>query len=517
MIRPHDLVSLSDLFSEFDERAASTEQARGTGQSGERAARVAVDRTTARAGWRAGWPALLVSSAARSVLALLLGMLLASLVPALPGWHPSVVQTGSMRPLLQPGDVVVARPVPVSRLRPGQVLLVSDPDQQHRLRLHRLVRFAADGSLVLRGDANPADDSSPVPVAAVHGVAVLRIPGVGLPMLWARQDRYLRLGALGLLLGCLLLLAVAYRPPEAGSSQADPPRADPSEDGSSGRRRRHGLRRAARPAAASVLAVLAMLQLAHPPPAQARFVGSTAGPADQWSSAAYYSCRQAVLASNPVLYYRLEEASGSTVNDSSGAAATGTYSSSGVSRGQPGTCDYDGGSAVRLNGSTGYLYRNSQTSAPSTFSWELWFATSTAKGGWLIGMGSSQTGSSSTTDRQLYLTNAGEVGFGVLSSNKMRTVLSAAGYNDGGWHLADATFSASTGMRLYLDGQLVASNSSVTSAKNYSGYLRIGYDNLTGWTSAPLSNFLAGTIDEVSAYSTVLSATQIGYHYAAGS
>lgn len=496
MIRPHDLVSLSDLFSTLDEPASAEPAGR-----------------TIRTGWRTSWPALLAASAARSVLALLLGLLLASLVPAVPGWHPTVVQTGSMRPLLHPGDVVVARPVPASRLRPGQVLLVSDPDQPDRLRLHRLVRFTAEGSLILRGDANPVEDSSPVPAAAVHGVAVLRIPDLGLPMLWGRQGRYLRLGTLGLLLCGLLLLAVAYRPSEAGPSEARPSEAGPSEM----RPRRPGSRRVSKPAAVSVLAALAVLQLAHPPPAQARFAGSTAAPADQWSSAPYYSCRQLVLASNPVLYYRLDETSGSTVSDSSGAGATGTFSSSGVSRGQPGTCHYDGGTAVRLNGSTGYLYRNSQSSAPSTFSWELWFATTTTTGGWLIGMGSSQTGLSSTTDRQLYLTNTGEVGFGIISSNKVKTVLSGAGYNDGNWHLADATFSASTGMRLYLDGQLVASNGSVTSAKSYSGYLRIGYDDLTGWTSAPRSNFLAGTIDEVSAYSTVLSATQISYHYSAGS
>jgi hypothetical protein len=188
-----------------------------------------------------------------------------------------------------------------------------------------------------------------------------------------------------------------------------------------------------------------------------------------------------------------------------------------VTRGQPGTCSYDGGTAVSLNGSSGYLSRNSKSSAPSTFSWEIWFATSTVKGGWLIGMGSSQTGQSTTTDRQLYLTNSGQVGFGISSGGTKRTVFSAAGYNDGAWHLADATFSAGTGMRLYLDGQLVASNATVTSALSYQGYLRVGYDNLTGWASAPTSAFFAGTVDEVSAYGSVLSATQIGYHYVAGS
>jgi hypothetical protein len=53
--------------------------------------------------------------------------------------------------------------------------------------------------------------------------------------------------------------------------------------------------------------------------------------------------------------------------------------------------------------------------------------------------------------------------------------------------------------------------------QTYSGYLRIGYDSLSGWTSAPTSNFLAGSLDDVATYSTVLSAAQINRHYLAGS
>jgi len=394
--------------------------------------------------------------------------------------------------------------MPAARLRPGQVLLVTDPDQPGRLRLHRLVRIDPGGSLVLRGDANPAPDSDPVAPAALHGVAVLRVPAIGLPMLWVRQGRYLPAGMLGILLAGLLWLAASYRPEPVAAEERPI-------------RRRQTRRRPGRTAALIVLTGLAALQLAHPAPAQAKFTQAIGNTPDGWGAATYFSCRQAVLASSPVLYYQLNETSGSTVTDSSGAGATGTFTSTGLTHGQPGTCSYDGGTAVTLNGSSGYLYRNSKSSAPSTFSWELWFATSTTRGGWLIGTGSSQTGQSSTTDRQLYLTNSGQVGFGIVSGGTKRTVFSSAGYNDGNWHLADATFSAGTGMRLYLDGQLVASNATVTSAQNYQSYLRIGYDNLTGWASAPTSSFLAGSLDEVSAYSTVLTATSIGYHYGAGS
>lgn len=486
VIRPDQLVSLSELLATHEDSPSGPQPA----------------EPPAATDWRSGWPALLVSSTARAVLLLLAALLLVSITPALAGWHPTVVQTGSMQPALRPGDVVVARPMSAGRLRPGQVVLVTDPDRPGRLRLHRLVQRDPAGNLILRGDANPAADSSPVAPTAVHGVAVLRVPAIGLPMLWLRQGRYPPVGMLGMLLAGLLWVATRYRP--------EPPDV-PARPG------RLARRRPGRRVVGIVLTGLAALQLAHPAPAQASLTGIVGNTADGWGAASYFSCKQAVLANSPVLYYQLNETSGTTVTDSSGAGATGTYTSTGVTRGQPGTCSYDGGTAVSLNGSSGYLSRNSKSSAPSTFSWEIWFATSTTSGGWLIGTGSSQTGASGTTDRQLYLTNAGQVRFGISSGGTKFTVASTASYNDGNWHLADATFSAGTGMRLYLDGQLVASNAAVTSAQSYQSYLRIGYDNLTGWASAPTSFFLAGRIDEVSAYSTVLTATQIGYHYGAGS
>lgn len=80
-----------------------------------------------------------------------------------------------------------------------------------------------------------------------------------------------------------------------------------------------------------------------------------------------------------------------------------------------------------------------------------------------------------------------------------------------------ATFSAGSGMKLYLDGGLVASNATVTAAKSYNGYIRIGYDSLSGWPNAPTSSYFAGSLDEVAAYSGVLSAADASAHYAAGS
>ena len=51
---------------------------------------------------------------------------------------------------------------------------------------------------------------------------------------------------------------------------------------------------------------------------------------------------------------------------------------------------------------------------------------------------------------------------------------------------------------------------------NYSGYWRIGYDNLNGWENAPLSYYFNGNIDEVLIYNRVLTDNEIEAHYLNG-
>src|SRR5690606_3820570 len=74
------------------------------------------------------------------------------------------------------------------------------------------------------------------------------------------------------------------------------------------------------------------------------------------------------------------------------------------------------------------------------------------------------------------------------------------------------------GMRLFVDGQQVAQNNSVTVGEHLSrGYWRIGGDTLSSWQSAPSNAFFNGDIDEVAMYRTALSPARIAAHYAAGS
>mgnify|MGYP000394769130 CR=1 FL=1 len=175
-----------------------------------------------------------------------------------------------------------------------------------------------------------------------------------------------------------------------------------------------------------------------------------------------------------------------------------------------------GDSASGFDGTTsGRVSSNVSARVPSTFSTELWFNTTTTQGGKLMGLGSWQTGSSTSYDRHIYMQNNGRLTFGVRPG-VIRTISSPGSYNDGRWHHVVATQGAD-GISLYVDGTRVAQNTAVTTAQTYSGYWRIGGDNLSSWPSAPSSAYFRGAIDEVAVYSSALSSSQVSTHYAIGS
>lgn len=147
--------------------------------------------------------------------------------------------------------------------------------------------------------------------------------------------------------------------------------------------------------------------------------------------------------------------------------------------------------------------------APSTFSLELWFSTTSTGGGRLAGFGNSSSGSNFTYDRQVYLDAAGRVYFGVTSGSR-RTVAGPAGFNDGAWHHVVATLGAG-GMTLWVDGTQVAANPAITSASSYNGYWQVGGGPLTFWPGAGRTD-LVGSVDAVAVYPTQLTGDVVAAH-----
>lgn len=219
-----------------------------------------------------------------------------------------------------------------------------------------------------------------------------------------------------------------------------------------------------------------------------------------------------VLADHPSTYWRLGEASGTTVYDAAGF--DDAVAAAGVTRDAVGAITADPDLASGFNGATdGSTSTKKAVPGPDTFAVETWIRTTSTSGGKIAGFGSANTDVSSSYDRHLYLDDAGRIWFGAYP-NEVRTVNSVTSYNDGQWHHVVGTLGAN-GLVLYVDGKRVGRDPATTSAEAYQGYWRLGGDNLTGWPSQPASAFLAGTIDDTAIYDEALTWEQVVAHYTA--
>jgi signal peptidase I len=82
--------------------------------------------------------------------------------PHLLGYRTMTMLTGSMAPAIDPGDVTVVTPLPVSDVAPGMIISYHIPVDDHRLVSHRVLTVTdnPDGTITVqtKGDANDAPD-----------------------------------------------------------------------------------------------------------------------------------------------------------------------------------------------------------------------------------------------------------------------------------------------------------------------------------------------------------------------
>jgi len=167
------------------------------------------------------------------------------------------------------------------------------------------------------------------------------------------------------------------------------------------------------------------------------------------------------------------------------------------------------GKAYLFNGSSNYISTANSYLNPAALTVSIWFKTTTTIGGVLIGFSSVQTGGGGSRDRFIYMNSTGALYFGVAPGAVKKYVNTATAYNDGTWHLATGTL-GSGGLKLYVDGILNVSDATVTSAENYTGYWRIGYDDIATWPSEPSSHYFQGTLDDAVIYHRELNAPEVG-------
>jgi len=103
------------------------------------------------------------------------------------GWKALTVPTGSMRPNINPGSLVLVRSVPNSSLHIGDVITYANPLEKDSTISHRIIKTYLLGgkipAFITKGDANPSADQ-PIVGGLVKGKVMFSIPYVGTALSW---------------------------------------------------------------------------------------------------------------------------------------------------------------------------------------------------------------------------------------------------------------------------------------------------------------------------------------------
>lgn len=114
-----------------------------------------------------------------AVIALVLGVAL----PKIAGGRAFTILTGSMRPGMPPGSLVVVRPVDPAALRMGDVITFQLRSGRPEVATHRIVGIGTttrgERVFTTRGDANDANDVAPVRAVQVRGKRWYAVPYLG--------------------------------------------------------------------------------------------------------------------------------------------------------------------------------------------------------------------------------------------------------------------------------------------------------------------------------------------------
>jgi signal peptidase len=137
----------------------------------------------------------------------------------------TTVITGSMRPAINPGDLVVTKRSAASTVGIGDVIVAQAGTMAFAHRVVDVRPISGLTRLTTRGDANPTTDIDPVMVSPQQGVEriIWRVPGIGAPLAFLASPEAQRLG-LSLLVAAnliaLTLFATRRRAaPEPGDAQ----------------------------------------------------------------------------------------------------------------------------------------------------------------------------------------------------------------------------------------------------------------------------------------------------------
>lgn len=209
-----------------------------------------------------------------------------------------------------------------------------------------------------------------------------------------------------------------------------------------------------------------------------------------------------ILSLMPLAYYRLGEASGTTMNDSSGNSRNGTYTS--VTLGAASlVADTDTAGSFNGTSSDASVPNGLWMDVDQAFTVEAWIKTN-ATGYREI---AAQYATTSNRAWEFRLdTTAGALNFIKLAGGTTSSI-GTTSIRDNAVHYVVATYDGSN-IKLYVDAALNQTTPSTGSMVGTTANLHIG--NRTG------TQYFSGIIDEIALYGYVLSAAQIADTYSVG-
>jgi hypothetical protein len=220
----------------------------------------------------------------------------------------------------------------------------------------------------------------------------------------------------------------------------------------------------------------------------------------QSSGSAY---RDAVVADNPFLYWRLGETSGTFAN-SNGSGNTGSLTGTGVTRHAPDLVAANSDGALSFTDATSYVTTTASLTGVSATqaSAEVWFKASSF--GNYIDLVNHGYGGTGGQGWALFVTSTGVLYFGLNQSGSPQQLVGSAPLATNTTYHAVGTYDGNV-IRLYLNGALIGSKTVGALTLNTTSGVFTGRTDTTG----PV------TVDELALYSTALSATRVQAHYSA--
>lgn len=126
----------------------------------------------------------------------MLALLTATVVlPRVAGATPYTVLTGSMRPGMPPGSLVVTRPVAPENLKTGDAITYQLRSGEPEVVTHRIIAvsttFKGEQLFKTQGDANPSPDDKPVKAGQIRGVVWYSLPLLGYVNTWLTGEQHI--------------------------------------------------------------------------------------------------------------------------------------------------------------------------------------------------------------------------------------------------------------------------------------------------------------------------------------